>query len=325
MYKKEFEKLLESELPRSILMYGGDGYFLEYYTKYYKTKLNAQDSMLTMYHDEYSFDKAKAYLSQGSLFGGSNLLVIKTDKKVPKKELEELLKLVQRGGDNYLLYIFLGDSSSAKAIQNSFTKKNGAIYVRFFDTSINEAISVISTEADNLNVEIDRYAIAHLYTLLEGNLLLCVSELPKLALLPQPVTTKDIDKVVYSTAPLAIEKLLIELFEKRAIGDTLSKLLEMGEDELQILRATQRFVQQLLMFHTYIRLYGKPDPLEILGYRPPQHIVDQKANLAIKIKSNKFVTIANTLIETELLLKRSKGDIQESLLYGMFIRIQGLL
>ncbi|MGC9351454.1 MAG: DNA polymerase III subunit delta, partial [Sulfurovum sp.] len=74
----------------------------------------------------------------------------------------------------------------------------------------------------------------------------------KLAILDTKVTSKDIDRLVYSTAPLAIEQLLIELFQKKPITDTITRLLELGEDEASILRATQYFVNQIFLFHAYI-------------------------------------------------------------------------
>ena len=92
MYQREFNQLIQKSLPKALLLYGEDDYQIDYYLEYFVSKLDAKDSMLTMYFDEYDFDSAKSFLSQTSLFGGTNLLVIKNDKKLPKKELDTLSK-----------------------------------------------------------------------------------------------------------------------------------------------------------------------------------------------------------------------------------------
>ncbi len=76
----------------------------------------------------------------------------------------------------------------------------------------------------------------------------------KLNILNRKVTSKDIDNLVYSTAPLAVEKLLIDLFEKKPIVDTLWRVLELGEDEFSILRATQFFLNQIFLFRLFYEI-----------------------------------------------------------------------
>jgi len=85
MYQREFEQRLGRELPRAVLLFGDNDYMIDYYTDHYRSKLDAKESLLALYHDEYSFEQAKGYLSQSSLFGGINLLIIRRAKKIPKK------------------------------------------------------------------------------------------------------------------------------------------------------------------------------------------------------------------------------------------------
>ena len=104
-----------------------------------------------------------------------------------------------------------------------------------------ESIEILQRKAKNIGLEIEPYAIQHLLLVLNNNIALCANELNKLAILGTKITSKDIDRLVYSTAPLATEQLLIELFEKKPVVQTITKLLELGEDEFSILRSTQFF------------------------------------------------------------------------------------
>jgi len=325
MYQREFDQRLKTELPHAVLLYGENDYLLDYYTDLYKTKLDAKESLLALYHDQYDFEQAKNYLSQSSLFGGTNFLLIRHEKKIPKKELDILIALTQKNSDNYLLFLFEGTAVTARGLQSSFTEKRGGVWVRFFEANVREGVVMLQEKAQAIGLDIDHYALSHLMTLLNNNLALCSNELQKLAILGTKVESRDIDRLVYSTAPLAMEQLLIDLFAKKPVVDTISKLLELGEDEYSILRSTQFFVHQVFLFHAYIRLHGQPNSKEILGYQLPKHIEQQKAQLALKVKTASLLKIYEHLVNAELRLKKSGNIDKESLLYGILIRLQGYL
>jgi DNA polymerase-3 subunit delta len=325
MYQREFENLLRTTPPKAMLFYGENSYLITSYIQYYINLTKSAESLLSLYFDEYSFEKAKTYLSQSSLFGGTNLLIVKRDKKIPKKELDLLITLVQKNPDNYFLFEYQGSASNAKSLQNSFTPKKGANWLRLFEPNERESIGMLQKKAVAIGLEIDYYALQHLMLLLNNNLALCANELQKLAILEGKVTSKDIDRLVYSTAPLAMEQLLIELFEKKATVKTMSKLLELGEDEFSILRSTQFFINQIFLFHAYMKLHGHVDSKKILGYKLPKNIEDQKANLALRVKSPALLKIFEHLLEVELQIKKSPATNRELLLYGAFIKLQSYL
>jgi len=183
----------------------------------------------------------------------------------------------------------------------------------------------LQKKAQAIGLNIDYYALQHLMLLLNNNLALCANELNKLAILEGEVTSKDIDRLVYSTAPLAVEQLLIDLFEKKPIVATTTKLLEIGEDEFSILRSTQFFVNQIFLFNAYMKLHGHIDSKEILGYKLPKQIEEQKANLALKVKSPAILKIFEYLLEVELQIKNTPASNRELLLYGAFIKLQSYL
>ena len=325
MYQRDFENLLRTTPPRAMLFYGENRYLIASYLQHYINITEASSSLLTLYFDEYTFERAKAYLSQSSLFGGVNLLIVKRDKKIPKKELDMLITLVGKNSDNYFLFEYQGKASDAKSLQSSFSPKKGANWLRLFEPNINESIHILQRKAQQLGLDIDRFALQHLMLLLNNNLSLSANELNKLSILEGKITSKDIDWLVYSTAPLAIEQLLIELFEKKAMTQTMQRLLEIGEDEFSILRSTQFFVNQIFLFHAYMKLYGQIDSKAILGYKLPKQIEEQKGSLALKVKSPALLKIFEHLLEVELELKKAPATSRELLLYGAFIKLQSYL
>ena len=325
MYQREFDQRLKQGFPKAVFFYGLNDYLIDYYMDLYKNELDAKESMLTLYYDEWDFDQAKNYLSQTSLFGGTNLLIVKNDKKIPKKELDQLIILANKNSDNYFLYGFDETKTSAKSIQSSYTDKKGGVWVRFFEPNIRDGMAVLQQKALKIGLDIDHYALQHLMLLLNNNLALCANELDKLAILGMKVTSKDVDRLVYSTAPLATEQLLIDLFNKNPITDTITKLLDLGEDEFDLLRSTQYFVNQIFLFHAYIKLHGHVDSAAILGYKLPKNIEEQKAQLALKVKSASLLKIFEHLLEGELVMKKAPATQREVLLYSMLIKIQSYL
>jgi DNA polymerase-3 subunit delta len=325
MYQREFDRRLKQTFPKAELFYGLDDYAIDHYLDFYKEKLDAKESMLTLYYDEWDFEQAKNYLSQTSLFGGTNLLIVKNDKKIPKKELDQLISLANKNSDNYFLYGFDEAKTSAKALQSAFTDKKGGVWVRFFEPNIRDGMAILQQKALKIGLDIDHYALQHLMLLLNNNMALCSNELDKLAILGIKVTSKDVDRLVYSTAPLATEQLLIDLFNKKPITTMITKLLDLGEDEAKLLRSTQFFVNQIFLFHAYIKLHGHVDSAAILGYKLPKQIEDQKAQLALKVKSASLLKIFEHLLEGELEMKKAPATQREVLLYSMLIKIQSYL
>ncbi len=325
MYQREFDQRLKQSLPKAVLLYGENDYMIDHYIETYIKHTDAKDSMLSLYHDEWDFEQAKNFLSQSSLFGGTNLVVVKHDKKIPKKELDILVQLANKNEDNYFIYGYGGAAKDAKSMQSAFTEKKGGVWVRFFEPNIRDGVVLLQQKAQQIKLDIDHYALQHLMVMLNNNLALCSNELDKLAILGTKVTEKDINRLVYSTAPLATEQLLIDLFNKKTITETITKLLDIGEDEASILRSTQYFVNQIFLFHAYIKLNGHVDSAAILGYKLPKPIEEQKAQLALRVKSASLLKIYEHLLESELAIKKAPATQKEVLLYSMLIKLQGYL
>jgi DNA polymerase-3 subunit delta len=104
----------------------------------------------------------------------------------------------------------------------------------------------------------------------------------------------------------------------------LETLLEGGEDEIRILTAISGFVYELYLFNTYIRIHGIADAKAILGFSPPQFVVNEKAQLAMRIKPETFYKLMQILLEAELQMKSSHTD-KRSILYSTLLKIQKIL
>ncbi len=325
MYKRDFDKLLkEKKIPASLMLYGENEYYIEDAVEQIVQITDAKESMLKLYYDEYDFDRAKNYLAQSSLFGDVNLLLVKSDKKIPKKELTKLIETAARNENSFFLYAYGG--SDFKSMTPLFSQKHDAQHVRFFPPNLNEAASLLQEKAKAMGIEIDRYAIEHLLNALGLNLSMALNELNKLAVLKGPIGAKEIDEHIFSLVPVAMESFLVSLFSKRPLTDLLIQLRQIGEDEFTLLRSIQYFTEQLFLFHSHIKLYGSADSSSILGYRLPKHIEQQRAQLAARVSTESFEKIFDALAEGELAIKTAGGSAQkDTLLLSTLIKVKSFL
>jgi DNA polymerase-3 subunit delta len=74
-----------------------------------------------------------------------------------------------------------------------------------------------------------------------------------------------------------------------------------------------------------MKLHGHIDSKAILGYKLPKNIEDQKASLALRVKSPAILKIFEHLLEVELQIKNTPATNRELLLYGAFIKLQSYL
>ncbi len=93
MYKSEFDKYLKANKRLSSYMFYGQSTFLVQQYALFISKIIAKDEEIEkLYFEEYNFKYAKDRLLQSSLFSSNNVVLIKIDKKIPKKELDALVE-----------------------------------------------------------------------------------------------------------------------------------------------------------------------------------------------------------------------------------------
>lgn len=320
MYKNEFDKAIQNKkLSNSFILFGESSFLIDRYTQTLSNKEGA--SVLKLYFDEYDFSAAKAHLSQASLFGDQNVLIIKSEKKVPKKELDTLIEQCEKNSDNVFIYAYYGSDHTAYAKPPANTK---TMCVRFFHPNHTEALSTVAQIAREKNVAIDKEGINHLLNIHSGDIALSCNEIEKLRIYDKPITTKDIDAIIFGLAEVGIDDFIKKVLGKKDFKSDLESLLGHGEDEIRILTALTSYLTQLYMFNTYIRLNGAPNAIEILGYNPPKFVVDEKATASIKIKLPLYYKLHELLLEAELKMKSSHVD-KGAILLSTLLRVQQLL
>ncbi|PLY12103.1 MAG: DNA polymerase III subunit delta [Sulfurimonas sp.] len=320
MYKSELDKHIQNgSISNSFILFGESTFLIDRYTQ---ILTNVPDSSVAkFYHDEYSFKPAKAHLSQASLFGDRNVLIIKSEKKIPKKELETLIESCEKNKENIFVYAYYGDDHKTYAKAPAKTK---TMCVRFFHPNQGEAIFTVSQVAREKKVNIDNQSISHLLSIHNWDVALACNEIDKLKIYDRAITTKDVDNLVFGLAEVNIESFINKILNKKDFKADLESILEHGEDEIRILTAITSYITQLYMFHIYIRVNGAPNALEILGYPAPKFVVDAKASMSIKIKPQTYYKLHELLLTSELKMKSSHVD-KGAVLLSTLIRAQQLL
>lgn len=321
MTRQDLDRHLQnSTTPRAMALYGESHFFIDRYATALSRIDDAQ--VLSMYHDEYDFNTAKAHLSQGSLFGDQNLLIIKSEKKISKTELDTFVELVGKNNDNYFVYCYVGED--VKSVDTAF-KGSHTGSVRFYSPFSSEASAIVVREAQHSNLQLDPRAAMHLLEVHNNDLSLACNELSKLSILNKPITIADIDEHVHGLSEIKLDAFLKKVIEKKEFLPSLQPLLESGAAEIYILTSLSKFLTELYMFNVTIKLNGFADPLAVLGYKPPDFVVKEKASLSIKINPNSYKKGLNLLLDTELAMKSTGSPDQESLLLSALLKLQAIL
>jgi len=322
MYKAEFDKNLQNNtISNSFVFFGESNFLIDLYAKKLTTIEDA--SVLNFYHDEYDFKTAKAHLSQASLFGGQNVLIIKTEKKVPKKDLDILIDYCEKNQDNIFVYAYYGSDHKTYNNKKTFSKSK-TMAVRFFNPNQGEAINIVQQVARDKKVDIDGFTITHLLGIHNGDVALSCNEIEKFKVFDRVITTKDIDNLVFGLAQINIDDLIKKLLNKKDFKDELQNILEHGEDEIRIITAILNHLTQLYMFNIYIRVNGAPNALEILGHPLPPQILKERSAMSLKFKPHTYYKLHTLLLESELKMKSSNVD-KGAILLSTLIRFGQLL
>lgn len=321
MTRQDLDRHLQSRnAPRAMALFGESHFFIDRYATALARIEGA--SVLSMYHDEYDFSTAKAHLSQGSLFGDQNLLIVKHEKKIAKAELDVFVELVGKNPDNTFIYCYVGDD--VKSVDTAF-KGSHAGSVRFYSPFANEARAILLQEAQRAGVQLDNQASFHLLDLHNNDLSLACNELSKLSILGKPITMKEIDEHVYGLSEIKLDHFITQVIEKKEFLPSLRHLLESGENEIQLLTAISGFLTQLYLFNISIKIHGIADSALVLGYKLPGFIEKERASLSIKITPNGYKKGINLLLDTELKMKSTGSPDQEALLLSALLKLQSVL
>jgi len=309
MYKKEFDNNLKQKKKYSSYMfYGQSNFLVELYAESIAKMVANGDEIEKVYFEEYSFKYIKERLLQSSLFSKNNIVLVKTEKKIPKKELDALVDATNSNQDSTFILACLGDADF-KSMESSFSLQKNSCAVRFFALNTNEAVSFLHNEAKRLNIQYEDNALSHLYFMHRQNLSLSANDLNKLAVLNETITSKMVDLYCFGVGNVNFDEFLYNLLSFKDISNDINMLLEEGVNEIYIVNQITTFIQQLFMISSYARTHSTINPIEILGYNPPKHIWEAKSKLAINIKPKEFLKMLDFILNLELELKTIKVDI----------------
>ncbi|WP_103651193.1 DNA polymerase III subunit delta, partial [Campylobacter concisus] len=197
MYRKDLElNLANANLSNYFLLFGADEFQIELFGKEILSFYSSEDAnLLSLYFDEYNYAQASSHLSEQSLFGGKNILYVKSDKKIPAKELKELISLCSKSPDNYFLFeLYESDMKLVFDTQKAF----GTNFARFFKPSNpDEAINLLAKNSAKIGLNITKNALYELYFTHNENLYLAASELTKLKSLNTHIEQDDVKRLVF--------------------------------------------------------------------------------------------------------------------------------
>lgn len=321
MYKNEFDNLLRQDKRfNAYMFYGQSNFLIEHYTSAVANQLGTHDEIEKLYFDDFDFKYSKNKLLQSSLFASNNILVIKLDKKLAKKEVLALIEACNTNPDSKVIFSCMGDGDF-KTMGGYFTDKLNAVSVRMFSPFANEAVRMIETQAQQLGINYEMSALNHLYFMHRQDLALCVNDLKKLSILEERITPDVVSKHCFGIGAVNFEDFLHNLLSGEDISDDLEMLLEEGMNDIYLLTQITSFVQQLFMISSYARIYGSANAKEILGFVPPKNVWEKKSRLAINIKPELFLEILDFLLKIELELKSSKISSQNIYLQACLRKI----
>jgi len=284
MYKNEFDRL--EKLPNYCLFYGNEFYLQQYEQKIIEKFKN--ENILKLYFDEYDYEIAKIHLSESSLFGGVNVLILK-HKNIP----QNIDKLIKYANNSYLFFFYYGNKKI-----NSFGKN----FVRFFEPNLREVIEYINSLCVKYNIELSQEAKIYLAKSVEGMFL--EKEIEKLSLYNEKLNLTDIQKLVFEYKEDSFEDLFELILTNKDFYNELNNFLEKN-DFRRIIPALIRYIRDLYMYNLYIKKTGASSLEGLLGYKLPIHINKKRVELAIKFKEKDYFELLNYLLKKELEMRNT--------------------
>ena len=285
MYKKEFDSL--PSLPHSVVFWGDNFYLREYEKKILDKFKDA--NILKMYYDEFDFDKAKLHLSENSLFGDTNVLILKHNKIPPNIE-----KLFEFAKDSYFFFFYYGN--------NHIKYENS---VRFFAPEVKELFLFIENKAKELNITISKQAVMKLIQSVESVFL--EKEIEKLALFKSEIYENDIDEIVFFYKEDRFEDIIVDILEGREFENSLKNLLlKVGYNRFLV--AIINYIKDLYKYNLYIKKTGLSSLKGLLGYQLPYDIERKRVSLAIKFKEKDYYKLLRFLLSKELEIRKGKDE-----------------
>ena len=326
MYRKDLElNLANANLSNYFLLFGADEFQIELFGKEILSFYSSEDAnLLSLYFDEYNYAQASSHLSEQSLFGGKNILYVKSDKKIPAKELKELISLCSKSQDNYFLFeLYESDMKLVFDTQKAF----GTNFARFFKPSTpDEAINLLAKNSAKIGLNITKNALYELYFTHNENLYLAASELTKLKSLNTHIEQDDVKRLVFGLGGINFDDFFNKFMALKDIkNDFFTYLEDPNFNEILLLNSLYKAFFRLFKIYSYIKINGRLNLDEAIGYQPPVNVANLLKANSLKLSLNAYLEIFKTLNLAELELKTNTKMDKEIFVLSTILNLQHLI
>lgn len=309
MYKRELDSLIGiKKVPNFILLRSDDEFLNRFYSKQI-LKLWNSTNIYNAFFDEYDFENLNAFL-EPSLFGDKNIIYIKANKFGATKEIKELIEKCKKNKNNFLLYEFIEDGNQ---INQSFINAFEGNFVRLFSPNKDaEALQILNQICLMSGVKPNNLALLEIYKIHNSNLSLSVAELEKFKNLGYELNLDNVKNHVFGLSEISFEELFDKIINLQDFRNEFYIYIQSGSySENELVSYLYSSIFRIFSIHSYIKINGKFDLREILGYLPPKDIQEKLKNYALKFSTKQFKKMFICLNEIEFDLK-TKNSIDKT-------------
>ncbi len=300
MTKVMLDKFLLHAIPRAILLYGDSEFLVSYYAQVIIKKLNS--SYQRMYFEEYDHQEALNCLGVNSLFGGTNILVLKLYTALHKKQIQDIFYMLAHNPNSFFIVELLKSPSITDSEYAKRFKAMAALFkptstlqdvfeVRFFQPSRDDMIKILYNRTQELGLNMNASLLHFLLDVQHNDLAIAYNELDKFIYF-DTITPQLIEELSYNLGDVKLESLLNCLFDKRGhLIATLQILHDEGMDNMELLRELGRYFYILFKLYGHSKMHGNMDSKEALGYKAPPQIFNVWSKRSLKLTTEKYLML----------------------------------
>lgn len=319
MYRKDLQRLLGGDyLPNFFALYGADNFQIELFANSIKDKFKS-DEILSVYFDEYDYETVHSYISHSSLFSDKKILEIKTSKKLPKKDIENLIKICKQDKDKLFLLELYDEASKQTELEKIFENN----FARFFKpANAKEAVELLSLKAKIENIKATQNALYLLYENFDENLYLCAAELNKFKNLS--IDENTVKEHCFSLSVSSFDSFFEKMLQDKDLASDLEKIIE-NFNEIALISALNSNFYRLFKIVLYAKINGKVDFKDIFGYTPPPQVANTLQNQAFMIRLSQYKEVFFLLLNSEYELKTKAKLSKKEFVIAMFLNLKKIL
>lgn len=323
MYKREFDSLIASKKAPNFFLIRGNDEFLNAFCAKQLLNLWNSENVLEQYFEEYNFNEAMSFL-EPSLFGDKNIIYIKNDKTTSTKEIKEIIEKCKKDENNYVLYEIY---ECGNRLNNDFLKAFGTNFLRVFKpNSQNEALQILTQISQILKLFPNSLALLEIYKIHNENLSLCVAELKKFKSLNLELNLENVKENVFGLSEVSFEDLFEKIINLKDFRDDFFTYTQSGSyNESELINYFYSSIFRIFSIHAFIKINGKIDFRQVLGYLPPIQIQNNLKTLALQFSTEKFKEMFISLNKTEYSLKTKTNINKTYLLLSGLLEFQRIL